>query len=163
MAAMTRVQASGHGHPRPPCADRPVTGSPAGIASHQQTNALGSQLEGFPDLLKGDDAMSTWPPPALAHARWIDLTEGDRVSGRVVRLPERAAPAGTRLFLKVGDEIVAFPAVGRRGWTVLETALADKRVHVDDRIAVEFRGWRETADGERRYRDVRLEVLGRAS
>jgi hypothetical protein len=97
-----------------------------------------------------------------AHSRWIDLREGDRLEGCVVRLPKRAAPAGTRLFLRSGNEVVAFSATANRGWTVLERALADQRVRVGDKIAVEFRGWKETTDGERRYRDVRLEVLGRA-
>jgi hypothetical protein len=67
------------------------------------------------------------------------------------------------LFLRRGDEIVALSAVARRGMTLLERALADQRVRVGDRIAVEHRGWKETADGERRYRDVHLDVLVRAS
>jgi hypothetical protein len=107
--------------------------------------------------------MSTLTPPALLHARWIDLAEGDRIEGRVVRLPERGVPAGTRLFVRRGEEVVAFPAVARRGWTVLEKALADQRVRVGDEVGITFRGWRQTADGERRYRYATLEVLGRAS
>jgi hypothetical protein len=101
--------------------------------------------------------------PIAAHvrdARWIDLAEGQCVEGVIVRLPAPGVPYGTRLFIRRDDgQVVSLAAAARRGWSVFENAL--KGVLVGDRIYVKFDGWRQTADGERRYRNIRVTVLER--
>jgi hypothetical protein len=97
------------------------------------------------------------------HAGQVDLVEGQKVTGEVVRLPERGAHAGTKLLLDRGDEVVAFSATAKRGWAVLERQLADQQVRVGDQVAIAFVGWRETRDGARRYRLVTVDVLARGA
>jgi hypothetical protein len=121
------------------------------------------QPEGLPeinDLLKGDSSSMKTLPVHVRDARWIDLGEGQALEGTVVRMPTRGAPAGTRLFIRPdGGDTVSIAATAKRGWSVLERALKSERVRVGDRILVEFRGWRQTLDQERRYRDVKVMVL----
>jgi hypothetical protein len=101
-------------------------------------------------------------PPHVRNARWIDLNEGQTIEGMVLRMPARGAPSGTRLFLRLDDgQVVSIAAVARRGWSVLERALKREHVRLGDRILVDFRGWRQTLDQERRYRDVDAIVLDR--
>jgi len=99
-------------------------------------------------------------PSYVLNARLVNLAEGEVVEGLVVRLPGRGIHSGTRLFLQTeAGETICLPATARVGWAVLERALLRERVALGDRIAVRFREWRQTADGERRYRDVDLMVL----
>jgi hypothetical protein len=99
--------------------------------------------------------------PGYVHtARLVELHEGQVIEGVVLRLPGRAIHSGTRLFLQLdGGEIVCLPATSRAGWAVLERALSGERVVPGDRVAIRFREWRQTADGDRRYRNVELMVL----
>jgi hypothetical protein len=99
-------------------------------------------------------------PQYVRAARWLDLAEGQNIEGVVVQLPAHGTPYGTRMFLRTdAGEVVSIAATAKRGWSVLERALRSEQVRVGDRVAVEFRGWRVTADQERRYRDVRVIVL----
>jgi hypothetical protein len=88
-------------------------------------------------------------PPA---ARYRELSDGEVISGEVVRLPMWAAVGGTRLFLRTATETVAIPATGKRGQTVLERELAEKRVRVGDHITIVYLGKRQTLNGKRIYR-----------
>jgi hypothetical protein len=100
--------------------------------------------------------------PHVHDARWIDLGEGQSIEGVVRRLPAPGIHSGTRLFLRTDDgEVLSIAVAAKRGWSVLEWALKRERVRVGDRITVEFLGWRQTADKERRYRDVDVTVLDR--
>jgi hypothetical protein len=103
----------------------------------------------------------TVPVPDYVHkARVVELYAGQVVEGIVLRLPGRNIHAGTRLFLQTDTgEAICFPATARAGWAVLERALIRERVAPGDRVAIRFREWRQTADGERRYRDVDVMVL----
>lgn len=104
--------------------------------------------------------MSTVSLPAyVGSARLVDLGESQVIEGIVLRLPGRGIHSGTRLFLDVDGEPVCMPATARAGWSVLERALLTERVVPGDRVAIRFREWRLTKDGERRYRDIDLMVL----
>jgi hypothetical protein len=91
-------------------------------------------------------------------ARWRahELAEGEWLEGVVVRKPTPGAFNGTRLFLDTDGGVLAIPATASRGHTVLERELA--AVKVGDRIRITYRGYRVTRDGERTYRDYRVEV-----
>ncbi len=80
------------------------------------------------------------------------LESGESVSGEVLRLPVAGAFEGNRLFLQTQDGVIAIQATASRGHTLLERALSAKGIEVGDQIQVEFSGWAETQDGERRYR-----------
>ena len=105
--------------------------------------------------------MNNVPLPAYVHrARLVELQEGQLVEGIVLRLPGRGIHSGTRLFLETDSgEAICVPATSRAGWAVLERGLLRERVAPGDRVAIRFREWRQTADGERRYRNVELMVL----
>jgi hypothetical protein len=106
---------------------------------------------------------NTGTPPQWVHtARLLGLHEGQVVEGIVLRLPGRGIHSGTRLFLRLDrGEIVCLPATSRAGWAVLERGLLRERIVPGDRIAIRFREWRQTSDGERRYRNVDVMVLDR--
>lgn len=96
----------------------------------------------------------------VPDARWIDLAQGQSVYGEVVRLPAHGVPSGTRLFIRTDSgEVVSIAAAAKRGWSVLERALKCQNVQVGDRINVTYFGWRQTADGDRRYRNVGVIVV----
>jgi hypothetical protein len=99
-------------------------------------------------------------PDYVYKSRPVNLAEGQVLEGIVLRLPGRGIHSGTRIFLRTdAGEEVCLPATGRAGWAVLERTLLAEKVAIGDRIAIRFRGWRETADGERRYRDCEVMVL----
>ena len=87
-----------------------------------------------------------------------EMVEGERVEGVVLRLPAPGVPSGTRLFLETATGPIAIAATAKKGATVLERRLRDEAVGVGDTITVSYFGMRRTADGERSYRDFRLEV-----
>lgn len=95
---------------------------------------------------------------AAPSIRRYELVDGEVLRGTVVRLPQRGGFDGTRLFLRTDSGEVGIPATASRGHTVLERLLMDHHVGVGDFIAVTYTGKRLTADGERTYRDYRLEV-----
>lgn len=95
-----------------------------------------------------------YPPPARQH----ELIEGESVAGIVLRLPAWNAVSGTRLFLTTGRETVSIPATASKGHTVLAKLLSEEHVAVGDHVTIGYLGKRRTADGEREYRDYRLEV-----
>jgi hypothetical protein len=103
-------------------------------------------------------------PEHARDARWVDPAEGETIAGQVIALPARGVFAGTRLFLRTdAGETISIPAAARRGWSVVERTLTDQQVRVGDEVAITFVGWRQTADGERQYRNVRLKILERAA
>lgn len=80
-----------------------------------------------------------------------ELVEGEVVSGRVVRLPAPGEHQGNRLFLRRADGVLlAIPATASKGHAVLNRAL--EGVSKGDEIQIRFLGWRDTLNGERRYR-----------
>jgi hypothetical protein len=95
-----------------------------------------------------------YPSPARQH----ELVEGESAAGTVLRLPAWNAVNGTWLFLRTTQETVCIPASAKRGHTVLARLLEDEHVAVGDHVTVAYLGKRRTADGEREYRDYRLEV-----
>lgn len=84
--------------------------------------------------------------------RKVELTEGDEVSGTVVRLPEPGTYAGNRLFVDTEDGIVAFRATEKTGHSVLANEPERQNVGVGDRVHILLRGWKATQDGDRTYR-----------
>lgn len=100
-------------------------------------------------------------PSAVRDAQWIDLAEGQSVTGTVVRLPARGIPSGTRLFIRTDSDVVSIAAAAKRGWSVFERELKRQNVQAGDRIKVTFVGWRQTTNEERRYRNVDVTVLNR--
>jgi hypothetical protein len=84
--------------------------------------------------------------------RHHDLAEGERVRGKVLRIPTPFAFMGTRLFLETADGVLALPATAKRGHTLLDRAIQTKDIQPGDHVEVEFYGWSETQNGERRYR-----------
>ena len=100
--------------------------------------------------------MHTLPRRLDGEWRKYEPAEGERLTGRIVRLPHAGAHHGTRLLLRLNTgDVVGIPATAKRGWTVLERSLAG--VQVGDTVEISFLGWRETADGDRRYRNVRVD------
>jgi hypothetical protein len=89
-----------------------------------------------------------------------ELEVGETVRGEVLRLPTPAGYHGTRLFLDTEDGTLALPATASRGHTLLERALAAKRIAVGDYVEISFVGWAETHDGERRYRFEEIRRVG---
>jgi hypothetical protein len=99
-------------------------------------------------------------PDYVFNARLVNLAEGQVIEGVVIRLPGPGIHSGTRLFVRTDSgDVICLPATARAGWAVLERALIREGVAQGDRIAVRFRAWRETKDGERRYRDVDVMIL----
>jgi hypothetical protein len=92
------------------------------------------------------------------EARYVELIDGERIEGVVVRLPMWSAESGTRLFITTNGETVAIPATKAKGHTVLARLLEEQRVAVGDQVTIIFAGKRRTADGEREYGDYRLEA-----
>src|ERR1700735_557967 len=103
---------------------------------------------------------NTSKPPSYVHtARLVGLQEGQLVEGIVLRLPGRGIHSGNRLFLETDSgEKVCLPATARAGWAVLERTLARDGVAPGDRIAICFREWCQTSDGERHYRNVSVTI-----
>jgi hypothetical protein len=95
-----------------------------------------------------------YPPPA----RRLELVDGERVEGVVVRLPMWNADSGTRLFLATTRETVSIPATASKGHTVLAKLLEEQRVAIGDHLTITYLGKCTTADGERQYRSYELEV-----
>jgi hypothetical protein len=86
-------------------------------------------------------------------SRWrvYEFSPGDRVVGRIIRLPQRGRPHGNRLFLELLDgKLVALPATARAGRSVLERELREKRCAVGDAIEIAYHGRRLTQDAEPR-------------
>jgi hypothetical protein len=94
------------------------------------------------------------PPPA----RRVELIDGERIEGVVIRLPMWNAVSGTWLFLATASETVCIPASASKGHSVLTKLLSEQNVAVDDHVTVSYLGKQRTRDGEREYRDYRLEV-----
>lgn len=96
-------------------------------------------------------------------AKKYELAEGEQVSGRIVRLPARGLPNGSRLFIATATasgevEHIAIPATSKAGYSLLERKL--KNAQVGDVISITHRGWRERRNGTGayyRYVDVRWE------
>ncbi len=87
--------------------------------------------------------------PFTESWRLYELAEGESVAGEVVRLPERGAFNGSRLFLRRSDtgEVLAIRATAKVGHTVLEKKLVKMDIQVGDHVRVAFQGWAETGDG----------------
>ncbi|MEK6250661.1 MAG: hypothetical protein AABM43_01750 [Actinomycetota bacterium] len=85
---------------------------------------------------------------------WRDheLEVGETVKGEVLRLPSPGDFNGNRIFLKTEDGVLSILATATRGHTLLERALAAKKIAVGDFVEIEFSGWAETQDTERKYR-----------
>jgi hypothetical protein len=102
--------------------------------------------------------MSTVRPfDALAfdprHDEWTayELIEGERLVGRVERLPEPGGFHGRSLFVQTdAGRVLSIPATAKAGHSVLARQL--EALSVGDRIAIEYRGKRATLDGGRVYR-----------
>lgn len=102
-------------------------------------------------------------PKFVLEARLVAPKEGQVIEGTVLRLPGRGIYSGNRLFLQTSDgEAICVLATGKTGWGAIERSLEAESVKVGDRVAVRFRGWRITKDGERRYRWCDVMILAHA-
>jgi hypothetical protein len=89
-----------------------------------------------------------------------ELSEGERVTGCVERMPTAGAFNGTRLFLRLTDgRVIAIPATASKGHTVLARRLQELCVSADDRITITYFGKRQTVNGDREYRCYEVEAL----
>lgn len=94
----------------------------------------------------------------LPAASPITLDDGERISGTVLQLPAHGQPFGTSLFLRTSTGVVSIPASPKKGSTVLSKQLDAQNITTGDRITIILHGWRQTVDGERRYRDYEVRV-----
>jgi hypothetical protein len=92
--------------------------------------------------------------------RVYEVEPGDRIEGTVMRLPQRGAFNGSRVFIAdhTGD-VLALSATAKIGHALLERGLTTNRVRVGDRISVTFHGIKPTRDGERHYRHYEVVPL----
>ena len=88
--------------------------------------------------------------PWRAH----DLAEGETITGTVVRLPERGAFCGSRVFIAARGEVVGLSATAKVGHTLLERELT--HIEAGDKVSITYFGKRTTVDGEREYRHYEL-------
>lgn len=104
--------------------------------------------------------MSTGTAHSTATPQDPCAAETWTVSGTVVRLPKPGTPCGNYLDLELDDGSVTYslPSTAKLGHTVLERELDRLCVQVGDHVSIAYLGWRETKDGERRYRAYRMEV-----
>ncbi len=121
--------------------------------------AVPSRGNASPVQSRSGDGASPWIDEGdlrLIHWRAHELVEGESISGVVLRLPTPGAFNGRRVFIATPEDVVGLHATAKTGHTVLEREL--EHVRPGDRVTITNHGWRDTADGERSYRDYMVEV-----